>query len=194
MNDPAPSDDWASIAQGSGAGQERRGQDQPTGSSDDSFGNGTKEDTAVPSVIDGSIPNNKSDLSILRRLSRGAGRRQKFLNIYWTRVQEPSGTTNMDFEFNKSEAFRANGVTPVRTAGDILIQYDLARAGPRSSCGCPAGSRPAATARPTVPNAPCWGERVDLDAAGDGTGSINLTPIAAADCRWPRRVECPHLR
>ena len=35
----------------------------------------------------------------------------------------------MDFEFNKSSVLSANGVTPVRTAGDILIQYDLANGG-----------------------------------------------------------------
>ena len=39
------------------------GIDQPTGQHDDSFGQGTKEDTAVPTVVDGSIPNNKSDLT-----------------------------------------------------------------------------------------------------------------------------------
>src|SRR5262245_12577570 len=37
------------------------GLDKPTGQSDDSFGQGTKEDTAVPTIVDGSIPNNKSD-------------------------------------------------------------------------------------------------------------------------------------
>src|SRR5687767_6049253 len=62
LDDAAPSEDWASVPQGGGAGQERRKADEPTGANDDSFGNGTKEDTAVPSVIDGSIPNNKSDL------------------------------------------------------------------------------------------------------------------------------------
>ena len=35
----------------------------------------------------------------------------------------------MDFEFNKSSTISSNGVTPVRTAGDVLIQYDLANGG-----------------------------------------------------------------
>ena len=103
VDDPSPSEDWASVPQGSGAGEERRGQDEPTGSGDDSFGQGTKEDTAVPTVIDGSIPNNKSDLKFFGAYLEDQGASQKFLNIYWTRVQEPSGSTNMDFEFNKSE-------------------------------------------------------------------------------------------
>src|SRR6187551_518633 len=36
-------------------------QDITPRSADNSFGNGTKEDTAVPSVVTGSIPPNKSD-------------------------------------------------------------------------------------------------------------------------------------
>ncbi len=35
----------------------------------------------------------------------------------------------MDFEFNQSSVISTNGVTPVRTAGDVLIQYDLAKGG-----------------------------------------------------------------
>src|SRR5437764_138157 len=37
--------------------------DKPTGQQDDSFGQGTKEDSPVPTVVNGSIPNNKSDLT-----------------------------------------------------------------------------------------------------------------------------------
>jgi hypothetical protein len=180
-DDAAPSHDWEDVPQGSGTGQERRGVDEPTGSGDDSFGQGTKEDTAVPTVVDGSIPNNKSDLKNFGAYleENAAG---KFLNIYWTRVQEPTGSTNMDFEFNKSEVISANGVTPVRTAGDILIQYDLASGGTNvelwlSTWITAAGGDCEANGA----NPPCWGARVDLDAADDGTGSINLTPIAEAD-------------
>ena len=36
--------------------------DTASGSNDNSFGQGSKEDTAVPSVVSGSIPPNKSDL------------------------------------------------------------------------------------------------------------------------------------
>ena len=56
----------------------------------------------MPTVVDGSIPPNKSDLLnfglYLEEATAG-----DFLHLYWHRVQEPSGTTNMDFEFNKSE-------------------------------------------------------------------------------------------
>ena len=36
----------------------------------------------------------------------------------------------MDFEFNHVHfPLSSNGVTPVRTAGDVLIQYDLSNGG-----------------------------------------------------------------
>ena len=55
VNNPAPAIDWASV-------NELRKADAPSGSTDDSFGQGTKEDTPVPTIVDGSIPPNKSDL------------------------------------------------------------------------------------------------------------------------------------
>src|SRR5215208_7886564 len=55
VDDPAPSIDWASVT-------ETRATDRPTGSNDDSYQGGVKEDTACPGETTGSIPNNKSDL------------------------------------------------------------------------------------------------------------------------------------
>lgn len=57
VNGATPARDWASI---SGLNV---GLDLPTGQQDNSFGQGSKENTAVPSVVTGSIPNNKSDLT-----------------------------------------------------------------------------------------------------------------------------------
>ena len=180
VDDPAPSEDWASIPQGSGTDEERRQADEPTGANDDSFGNGTKEDTAVPSVVDGSIPNNKSDLLTFGGYLETNAAGDRFLNIFWHRVQEPNGTTNMDFEFNQSSETSANGITPVRTAGDVLIQYDLSQGGVNPtlwlSRWITSGECEANGANP-----PCWEERINLTAAGLATGSINTTPILAAD-------------
>ena len=47
--------DWATVD------ENRRG-DKATGSTDDSYSGGSKEDDACPGVGTGSIPNNKSDL------------------------------------------------------------------------------------------------------------------------------------
>lgn len=175
VDDPAPSIDWANVDQVST-------NDLPSGAGDDSFGEGTKEDTPVPTIVSGQIPNNKSDLksfgSYLETNADG-----KFLNIYWTRVQEPTGTTNMDFEFNKSDVLSANGVTPVRTAGDALIQYDLTSGGthPELFLSLWVTSGPNSGCEANGAKVPCWGDRVDLDSQGLAAGSINTTAIPAAD-------------
>ncbi|WP_353826797.1 hypothetical protein [Agromyces sp. SYSU T0242] len=169
-----PSLDWANV-------DELRQADAVSGSGDDSFGQGSKEDTLVPTPVTGSIPPNKSDLKnfglYLEQNAQG-----EFLHLFWHRVQDPSGTTNMDFEFNKSTTISANGVTPVRSQDDLLIQYDLANggtvpelfvsrwveSGPKSQCEA-------------ANKTPCWGERENFSAGGDATGSINTAAIPAGE-------------
>jgi hypothetical protein len=139
--------------------------DTPSGGTDESFGQGTSEDDGNPTVVDGSIPPNKSDLKAFG-LNTEAGTIDpvnnptgKFLQLFWSRVQNPSGTTNMDFELNQKtcdENFQNPGtpssdpdcanngtlpknapanagkvqfITPIRTAGDKLITYDLSKGG-----------------------------------------------------------------
>ena len=46
--------------------------------------------------------NNKSDLTRFYVANETRLRRSEFLYLAWERVQEPNGTTNMDFEFNQS--------------------------------------------------------------------------------------------
>jgi hypothetical protein len=163
VDDPAPSIDWAGV-------DEVRKADTTSGPTDESFGQGTKEDTAVPTVVDGSIPPNKSDLKFFGLYQEG-GTTSGFLNLYWSRVQEPQGTTNMDFEFNQKRAAagQGNGVTPLRTVGDLLVIYDLAQG----------GTRPVLSIREWIGSA--WGPATDLTASGKATGSINTSPIPAAD-------------
>ncbi|KRE21138.1 collagen binding domain-containing protein [Agromyces sp. Soil535] len=168
-----PSLDWANVA-------ESRKADKASGPGDDSFGQGSKEDTAVPSVVSGSIPPNKSDLltfgTYLEKTPGG-----DFLHMFWHRVQEPSGTTNMDFEFNQSTVVSGNGVTPVRTAGDLLIQYDLSQGGtnPQLFLSTWVASGPGSQCEASN-NTPCWSTKANLTAAGDATGSINTSPIPVA--------------
>jgi Prealbumin-like fold domain len=179
LDDPAPSIDWASVT-------ETRKADVASGQNDNSFGQGTKEDTPVPTVVDGSIPPEKSDLLnfgvYFETNSNG-----KFLNVFWHRVQEPNGTTNMDFEFNQSETLSTNGVTPVRTSGDVLIQYDLAQGGTNPQLFLSrwingTENPPATAAQCQASNKlPCWNTRINLSAAGDATGSINTSAIPAAE-------------
>ena len=175
VDDPAPSIDWASVT-------ETRKADKPSGQTDDSFGQGTKEDTAVPSVVDGSIPPQKSDLLNFGVYLEDNPTGTDFLHLFWHRVQEPTGTTNMDFEFNKSLTPSANGITPVRTAGDVLIQYDLSQGGVNPVLFISRWVTTGATSQCEASNSlPCWSDKLNLTAAGDATGSINTSAIPAGE-------------
>ena len=163
----APSIDWVSVA-------EVRKVDTASGALDESFGQGTKEDTANPTVVNGSIPPNKSDLKAFGVYQEG----EDFLHLFWARVQDPSGTTNMDFEFNQNKCdpldpagsvCAGNGITPLRLAGDLLITYDLSRG----------GTVPTLSLRTWDGTA--WGAAVSLTGSGDATGSINTSSILAGD-------------
>ncbi|MGW4930057.1 prealbumin-like fold domain-containing protein [Agromyces sp. NPDC004153] len=187
VDGPAPAIDWASV-------NENRKPDLQSGAGDDSFGNGTKEDTAVPSVVDGSIPPNKSDLLNFGVYRETVGTTD-FLHLFWHRVQEPNGTTNMDFEFNQSPTISGNNVTPVRTEGDLLIQYDLSQGGTNpvlfvaywltDASFNPPYQNPASAVTPancvSSNSFPCWGLRTNLSAASLATGSINTTAIPAGE-------------
>jgi hypothetical protein len=100
------------------------GTDLPTGTGDNSFGQGAKEDNVATTVVSGSIPNSKADLAQFyvgnEQLPAGI-----FLYLGWTRANT-SGTTNFDFELNQPQ--QPDLTTPgpktlVRTGGDLLINY-----------------------------------------------------------------------
>jgi hypothetical protein len=162
--------------------------DEPTGATDDSFGEGTSENDDPPSVVDGSIPNNKSDLTRFYVANEKAGNPAKdFLYLAWERVQEPTGTTNMDFEFNQGAPLSANGVTPVRTQGDLLIKYDLSQGGVNPTLGYHRWQTQAANPSATTSSArsaiceagnkfPCWGKVQSL--AGNFEGTVNTATVA----------------
>lgn len=180
-----PSLDWANVT-------ENRKPDgnitvgNKTG--DSSLGQGTSEDTEPPTVTVDSIPPNKSDLKFFGIYQEG-GTSNGFLNLFWSRVQDPSGTTNMDFELNRRDCTpntndadcSANGYTPIRSAGDLLIQYDLSNGGtnphilisswvttgPKSQCEA-------------ANSTPCWSTKQDLTGTGSA-GSINMSAIPVGD-------------
>jgi hypothetical protein len=176
-------DDWASIDQGTDPGTEVRKTDTASGPTDESFTQGTKEDTAAPVIETGSIPPNKSDLLTFGSYLETTAAGDKYLNIFWHRVQEPQGTTNMDFEFNKSSLLSTNNVTPVRTAGDVLIQYDLSQGGVNPTLWISRWVTTGANSQceGSGSKVPCWSDKVNLTAAGDAVGSINTSAIDAAD-------------
>ena len=102
--------------------------DLPSGSNDDAFGQGTKEDSSDPKVVSGSIPPNKSDLSAFGYFLEATDAGDDYFHVFWSRVQNPSGTTNMDFEFNQSGDVDDQGI-PIRTPGDALVVYELSKGG-----------------------------------------------------------------
>ena len=153
--------------------------DKPTGPTDDSFGQGTKEDTQVPTVVAGSIPNNKSDLQRFY-VSKERFVTTDYLYLAWERVNEPNGTTNMDFELNQSSTLSSNGITPVRTAGDILVKYDLSRGGGSLTIAyhkwVTSGSPAVVCEASNV--VPCWGKVTELDPS-EVAGAANTSLIGA---------------
>jgi Prealbumin-like fold domain len=162
VDDPAPSIDWASVT-------EARKNDLATGTNDDSYAGGVKEDDACPGTTTGSIPNNKSDLLTFGAYVEPEAGGPGFLNLFWTRVQEPSGTTLMDFELNQSSTLCANGVNPVRTTGDLLIEYRIEQGGA------------VATIKVREWTGSVWGPAQDLTAAAKAAGTINSTPIPVSE-------------
>ena len=157
-----PSLDWNSVT-------EVRQADLASGQNDNSYGGGSKEDDTCPGVGTGSIPNNKSDLKTFGAYVESEANGPGYLNLYWTRVQDPSGTTLMDFELNQSSTKCANGVNPVRTAGDLLIEYRIEQGGAVASI------------KVREWTGSVWGPATDLTAANQAAGTINSTPILAAD-------------
>ena len=172
VDDPAPpSLDWANVS-------EIRATDAVNGTGDNSYAGGVKEDTVCPGETTDSIPPNKSDLLSFHVYEEAgnASNPAGYLNLAWSRVSEPSGTTLMDFEFNQSSTPCSSGPNVVRTAGDLLIEYAIDQGGARADI----------TARTWTGTA--WGPTTDLDVNSPtcgnnpcAAGTINTSPIPAAD-------------
>ena len=117
--------------------------DQASGSGDNAFGQGAKEDVPNPTVVSGSIPPNKSDLSnfhvayetVAPTAGNGFSGNHTFLYLKWDRLNV-LGNANMDFEFNQNAPsgtppvahFYSDGLA-VRSNGDLLVTYDYSGSG-----------------------------------------------------------------
>lgn len=157
------------------------GVDQPSGSSDNAFGQGTKEDNPAVTVVDGSIPPNKSDLTrfyVGSEFTSGSN----FLYLAWER-SNVLGTANMDFEINQKTTTGLTGtftgpITINRTAGDVLITFDFTNGGGNPQLGLLRWVTTGAASQCFSANAvPCWGNRVDLSAAGFAEGAVNAGTV-----------------
>lgn len=181
VNTPGNSD-WASLAHATASDPEKRATDLATGSNDNSYKGGVKEDTSCPAEETGSIPNNKSDLLTFHVYAEpGAGNHPGFLNLAWSRVTDPTGATLMDFEFNQGSLDVAadkcaTGPNVKRRAGDLLIEYGLASSGT------------SATITKRIWSGSAWGTAVDLsinDPACNNLpcaeGRVNTSAITAGN-------------
>jgi hypothetical protein len=166
--------------------------DKASGSGDDSFGQGSKEDIPNPTLVTGSIPNNKSDLTrfyVGNEIVSG----NFFLYLAWERANI-LGSANMDFEFNQSKVLDGNGVTPVRTAGDMLVTFDFTNGGTNPVLGLLRWVTSGPTSQCEASNAlPCWGNRITLGGnVADGAVfplvgcSVDADCPASATCTGPQ--------
>jgi len=163
--------------------------DLASGSGDNSFGQGTKEDDPNVSVVTGSIPPNKSDLTRFYEASEfSTVNNHNFLYLAWERTNV-LGSANFDFEINQKtqpNLTTTGKKTLVRTAGDLLVTYDFSNGGGRPTVGLLRWLTSATV--PVVPNFatnvcfssntfPCWGDKVTLDGTDSIAAVNNLDPV-----------------
>src|SRR5207244_2829513 len=91
---------------------------------DNSFGQGTKDDDPAVSVVSGSIPPNKSDLTRFYQASETVSG-QTFLYLAWERTNV-LGSANMDFEINQQ------ATTNLATPGQHTINLQPGELPPNS--------------------------------------------------------------
>src|SRR5215204_3533971 len=164
--------DWAT------APNRVRGDDLASGRDDNSFGQGTKEDDPAVTVVTGSIPPQKSDLTRFYIASEFANSKN-FLYLAWER-SNVLGSANMDFEINKLTQPNLTTTGPKtlsRSAGDLLITFDFGGSG-SPVLGLLRWVTTGATSQCFSSNSlPCWGNRVNLSAAGFAEGAVNSVTV-----------------
>jgi hypothetical protein len=164
--------DWANVA-GLNVGV-----DLPSGTGDNSFGQGTKEDNAAVTVVSGSIPPNKSDLIRFYEASELVSG-QNFLYLAWERTNV-LGSANMDFEINQATTpglGNPGAHTINRTAGDLLVTYDFTNGGSTPTLGLLFWVTTGSTSQCFSSNSlPCWGNHIGLTSA-NSEGAINTVAV-----------------
>jgi hypothetical protein len=151
--------------------------DMPSGALDNSFGQGSKDDNINATIVNGSIPNNKSDLTKLFFTTFPENGKQWIAGGY--RRANTLGTANFSFELNKfPQSFTSSSTGPVtftRTDGDSLILFDYASGGNVVNLGL---SRWTTTGNPKTAcqannSVPCWGKVKVLNGTGLANASVN---------------------
>ncbi|MGG6381189.1 hypothetical protein [Paenarthrobacter sp. NEAU-H11] len=150
-------------------------------------------------IVNGSIPPNKNDLTKFYEASEQVTGGDIFLYLGWERLVN-IGNANLDFEINQvnqaapspGPGFTTSSVGPLtlqRTAGDLLINYDFSGSGTPTlglNFWLTAANGNTAGQCYSANTLPCWGKHVTLgstvaEGAVDpstglfGEASINLT-------------------
>jgi hypothetical protein len=167
--------DWFNVA------NRHTGIDKPTGRTDNSFGQGTKEDNSNVTVVTGSIPPNKNDLTRFYEASEKVND-QIFLYLGWERLVN-IGNANLDFEINQNATpeFTETKTGPLllnRAAGDLLINYDFGGSG-TPTLAINTWVTSGATSQCFAANSlPCWGNHKVLSTATEAEGAVNTGTVA----------------
>lgn len=156
--------------------------------SDNALGQGAKEDDTTVSVVDGSIPPRKDDLSRFYVNQETGTNGHNLLYLAWERT-DLLGSAHMDFELNQSslEEFgltssSTGSVTLNRSPGDVLISFDFGGSGEPSivwhkwliEATAPTGT---ASADCEASNTfPCWSEGATLTGS-EVEASVNGAPV-----------------
>jgi hypothetical protein len=183
--------DWANVA------GRVTGLDKFADKTDNSFGQGTKEDDPGVTIVTGSIPPNKNDLTRFYVASEFVSN-ANYLYLAWERLVN-IGNANLDLEINQNPTAGFTGtttgsITLNRTAGDLLVTYDFGGSG-TPTLGLvkwlTAASGAAASDCRASNSLPCWGvvpaddaldgvddNRINLSAAGFAEGQVNTGTIS----------------
>jgi hypothetical protein len=165
--------DWQSV---SGL---HTGVDLASGTGDNAFGQGTKEDSANVTVVSGSIPPNKSDLTRFYEASEFANN-SNFLYLAWERTNV-LGSANMDFEINQALTPNLGSPGPhtiIRTAGDLLVTFDFNNGGGRPVLGLLTWVTTGSTSQCFSSNSlPCWGNHLNLNGTNSEAAVNNLDAV-----------------
>ncbi len=156
------------------------GLDYVNSTSDNALGQGAKEDNPCPTVVTGSIPPNKDDLSRfyinVEQITNSSGKKLIFLYLAWERTNL-LGSAHMDFELNQSKGLCGNGVTALRSAGDMLVDFDFGGSGIPVltvhrwiTSGNPATDCQAST------TLPCWNVAQTLSGS-EAEAAVNSAPV-----------------
>jgi Prealbumin-like fold domain len=151
-NDANGALDWNCLT-ASGTPALHIGAEAFSGTQDNSFGQGTKENNSAVTLVQGSIPPNKSDLTVFYEASEQIGGyntgcgtaptpcTHTLIYLAWER-SNVLGSANMDFEINQkaTPCMDATSGFPVhctinRTAKDILVTYDFTNGGGNPTVG-----------------------------------------------------------